>query len=151
MDPTAQNPSIQPVDDTQGATSAPVPTVPADQQQQSPVSVPVGGKEQEVVPIAEIQPTHPEIVVSKIVQEAGVEAMPSEEPQLTQEHKVLGVEVAKEATPVPSGPSIVQLPENYKAPRGFFGLFHQQVKSAATWLWLLLFKVQEQKENQSKK
>lgn len=146
MDPTAQNTQTPPVQNTQQDQQQPVQT-PQEPVTQQSVSVPAGGKEQEAMSIGGIQPSQPEVVVSQEVQEAGVEAIPAEEPQLTQEHKDAGLEAVKETAPVPQNPSKVQLPENYKVPKGF-SLFHQKVKDAATWLWLLLFKVEQQKEHQ---
>ena len=150
MDPTAQNTQNQPVQNTQQdqqqVVQQPVQT-PQEPVAQQSVSVPAGGKEQEAMGVGGIQPSQPEVVVPQEVQEAGVETATAEEPQLTQEHKDAGLEAVKEAAPVPHNSSKVQLPENYKAPQGF-SLFHQKVKDAATWLWLLLFKVEEQKEHQ---
>ena len=111
----------------------------------SQASVPVGGKEHASGTVAEAQPAQPEVIVSQEVQEAGVEATSSEEVQLTEEHKQAGIEPAKEATPLPQGPTNIQLPDEYKPPKGL-GLLHQNVKKAATWLWLLLFKAQKQSE-----
>lgn len=153
MDDTAQSPAqpvqqtpVQPVPPQQSSQSVPPVQEPAVAQpaQQQPVNVPSGGKEQEAAVVAEVQPTQPEIVVPQEVKEVGVEATPSEEPELTQEHKEVGMEAVKEAAPVPSGPKVVQLPEDYKAPKGFFPLMNQKVKNAATWLYFLLFKAEQQ-------
>jgi len=168
MDDTAQSPgqvgqqtvSQPPVSqpsftDTQGVQQATVPQQPAqgqDAQQvsQEPVNIPVGGKEHEAVGVGGVQPTQPEVAISQEVKEAGVEAAPAEEPQLSQEHKDAGLEAVKEATPLPSGPTKVQLPDDYKAPKSVFSLLGQHAKNAATWLYLLLFKVEEQKALQHK-
>lgn len=126
-----------------------VPLEPVAQSQQAD-TIPVAGKEHEAVVVAEVEPAQPEVQIPQEVQEAGVEAVASEEPQLTDAHKEAGMEAVKEAAPIPSGPSKVQLPEDYKAPKGFFSLLHQQVKHAATWFYLLLFKAQEQAAQEKK-
>jgi len=120
----------------------PPPQVP---QQQATVGV--GGKENEAVGVGGVQPSHPEIIVPETVAEVGVkpEQGGEQEVQLTPEQKAAGIEPAKEATPLPQGATSVQLPDEYKEPTGF-GLLHQNVKKAATWLWLLLFKAQKQSE-----
>lgn len=155
MDDTAQQSGIsqvsqdqqtqvpqQPVGNTQVQQDTPSPQV---LQQQATVGI--GGKEQEAVGVGGIQPSHPEIIVPETVAEAGVKPAErsEQEVQLTPEQKAAGIEPAKEATPLPQGTISVQLPDEYKEPSGF-GLLHQNVKKAATWLWLLLFKAQKQSE-----
>ena len=147
MDDSAQN-QAQIAQQPQGAPQTPqVPPVNTPQQ----VSVTGGGKEREAAPVAGIAPSHPEVVIPEVVAEAGVqkEQHIEHEVQLTPEQKAAGIEPAKEATPVPTQPTMVQLPDDYKAPKGF-ALFHQQVKKAATWLMLLLFKSQQQQALQEK-
>lgn len=129
-----------------------VPTEPVIQSQmpsQHADTISVAGKEHEAVVVAEVQPAQPEVQISQEVQEAGVEAVASEEPQLSDEHKEAGIEAAKEAVPLPKGSTTVQLPEDYKAPKGFFSLLQQHVKNTATWLYLLLFKAQQQAARQA--
>ena len=157
MDDTAQSP-IQPNPQVVNAQGIPLvqsgqsvqdqsaPPVPQQQPvEPTQVSVPIGGKEHEGVQVVDAAPTHQEVEIPQEVIEAGVENAPAEEIQLNKEHKDAGIEPAKESTPVPSAPSMVQLPDEYKPPSGL-GLLHQNVKRAATWLWLLLFKSQKQSE-----
>ena len=121
-------------------------TAPAQQ-----VSVSGGGKEREAAPVTGVMPSHPEVVIPEVVAEAGVQKEQStdHEMRLSPEQQATGMQPAKEATPVPSEPTMVQLPGDYKVPTGF-ALFHQQVKKAATWLMLLLFKSQQQHALQEK-
>lgn len=146
MDDSAQN-QVQSTQSPQAAS--PVPQVPPQAATQQ-VSV-SGGKEREAAPVSGVTPSHPEVVIPEVVAEAGVQKEHStdHEVRLTPEQQATGIEPAKEATPVSTQPTMVQLPDEYKEPKGF-ALLHQQVKKAATWLMLLLFKSQQQATAQAK-
>lgn len=137
MDDTAQ--SSQTTNTSQ--VSQPPIIQPPQQVPQQQMSVPQGGKEQEAIGMGGVQPSHPEVIIPESVAEVGVQKEQStdHEVRLTPEQLAAGLEAAKEATPVPSEPGKVQLPQDYQQPKGF-ALLHQQVHKAATWLWLLLFK-----------
>ena len=99
-------------DDTNQAVTFAQPVVPAGQQapsQQAPAApaVPIGLPQKEQAPIVEkgavapevITPSEPEPKIDQEVKEAGVEKV-SDKLTLTDEHKALGIEHAKESTPV---------------------------------------------------
>ncbi len=140
MDSTAQDPNLiqpsapaQPADHSQQAPVAPV-VAPA-----VPVSVPVGGKEHASMPMAEAQPSQPEVIVPEVVKAAGVESHPNPEViQLTPEQKQTGMEAAKEATPLPQMPTLhLPIPEE----KVVTILKMPNPKNSVTWLALLIKKI----------
>lgn len=145
MDDTAQN-KVQ--SSTQGDDAAT--QVSPQQQQQQPPPQPVGSVAKEHGPVSTkvesfIEPsgaeTQPEVSVE--LQEHGVEAIADQErPQLTESHKQVGIEHAKESVPAPTqvtNSSHVQLPMTEEEAL-------QTIKSTGTsdskhWLALLVEKV----------
>ncbi len=148
MDPKTQQPIQNPV--PQQPTQPPI---------QQPVRQPVapmpaqpisGGSKEAPVPLGAAQewvsPSTPEVVMPKEVSEAGVEATPVIQP-IPQQVQQLGVQHAKEATPVES---VVAEPLGLKTSRSVLDQLkaaHKSVKESFSWLIRLILKEQEKKEN----
>lgn len=120
MDTTAQQKNTPP---TQQGKTQPVqqpvqpasPASPGGQPPQAP-QTPISTPHKEFAPATQpqefIKPSQPEVPVSKELQEYGVEqSKDTEQVQLSTEQKKVGLEAAKEATPVQTTPTgMVQLP-----------------------------------------
>jgi len=136
MDSTAQ----QPQQDTN--VSAP----PA-QSQAIPVSVPMGGKEQEVLPVVGAQASHPEIVIPEVVKEAGVKAETAtdHEIHLTEDQRQAGLSPSGSAVPVEPNPFHSPLSES-KVQKI---LLKPNFNESLTWLATLFRKILQRQRSQA--
>jgi len=112
-------PPVVPVSDQSLTLDPNLMTAPtAPQQPVAQPQYPVGGPHKEMAPVTKtpisevMRPTEVQPQLQPEVQEAGVEVVENrEQPQLTAEHKAVGIEHAKESVPMPLSPQpTVQLP-----------------------------------------
>ncbi len=127
-------------------TSLPIQTTSDDQNAQQPPTQPVGSvaKEQGPLGVSEfIKPSGAEStpVIPPEVAEHGVETVTDyEKPQLTQEHKEVGIHEAKESVPVSTQPTgSVQLPMTEEEARQTVKM-HKKVSDSILWLAALILK-----------
>lgn len=136
---TAQDNVVQPVDTTQVQQPQTATQIQQATQSTQSVSVPVGGKEYEAVS-GVVAASHPEVVVSEQVQEAGVESHPDPEVvQLTPDQQKAGIQPAKEATPLPLQPTLINLPIPEEKMQSI--LKRPNPTDSITWLATLLKKI----------
>lgn len=133
------------MDDTKQQQVQPTqPVQPASPQVQQPVSV-GRTKEMPSVPTEWVSPSTPEVVLPQEVKEAGVEAKPVM-PSVSQAAQQVGVQHAKEATPVTS---VKVEPLGMKTPRSVLTQLknaHKKVSDGFSWLVRLVIKEQDKRE-----